>query len=84
MLGNIVKRFEWPLVRKALYKCSSFKKINKILLGIRSSIEDGIQCNQHRAALVLSESSRETIQCLMFNISVLNGWGFNGWVFPLS
>ena len=24
MWGNIVKRFEWPMVRKALYKCSPF------------------------------------------------------------
>ena len=24
MLGNIAKCFEWPLVRKALYKCSPF------------------------------------------------------------
>ena len=24
MLGNIAKRFEWPLVRKALDKCSPF------------------------------------------------------------
>ena len=24
MLGNNVKNFEWPLVRKALYKCSPF------------------------------------------------------------
>ena len=24
MLGNIVQRFEWPLVRKALYKCRLF------------------------------------------------------------
>ena len=24
MLGDIVQRFEWPLVRKALYKCRPF------------------------------------------------------------
>ena len=28
MLGDIVKRFEWPLVRKELYKCSLFTLIS--------------------------------------------------------
>ena len=26
MLGDVVKRFEWPLVRKALYNCSLFTR----------------------------------------------------------
>ena len=32
MLGNIVKHFEWPLVRKALYECSPLL----LLLGVES------------------------------------------------
>jgi hypothetical protein len=30
MLGSIVKRFEWPLVRKAVYKCSPFSSLLRI------------------------------------------------------
>ena len=32
MLGTIVKRFQWPLVRKGLSKCSPFTIYHKIIL----------------------------------------------------
>ena len=31
MLGHIVKRFEWPLVRKELYKCSPFGQFTNLV-----------------------------------------------------
>ena len=57
MLGNIVKRSEWPLVRKARYECSPFflsftegktsnlhRQSERVPVGVRSgeSTEEGL------------------------------------------
>ena len=42
LLRDIVKRFEWPLVRKALYKCSLFTIWKASQYHDKDSICDGI------------------------------------------
>ena len=42
VIGNIVKHFEWPLVRKVLYYCSPFTVYHLLgnILGIETEEED--------------------------------------------
>ena len=67
MLGNIAKRFEWPLVRKATFKCSPFL-IRNFNFSILTKLT---QFNLSRADKYLvkwkSDSDAETVQ---YNIEI--------------
>ena len=38
MLGSIVQRIEWPLVRRALYECSPFTILHNLVCDVKDVI----------------------------------------------